>query len=187
MPIHLLSSVNPPIYVINKLHKIFSMFYWSNSGNGRVRHWALWNNLCLPKSEGAIGFRSLHDVSKALFSKLWWNYRTKDSLWSTFMRNKYCKKINEVLVPWRQVSHVWRKMLKMRDEVEHQVWWKLKNGNSYFWCDNWTGLGALYHTSGPDHWCDDSMKYVDEVVENRAWNEMLLRELLPDELADHIL
>ncbi|XP_075101679.1 uncharacterized protein LOC142177113 [Nicotiana tabacum] len=42
--------------------------------------------------------------------------------------------------------------LQMRDEVEHQVWWQLKNGNSYFWYDNWTGLGALYHASGPDHW-----------------------------------
>ncbi|XP_070050606.1 uncharacterized protein [Nicotiana tomentosiformis] len=30
-------------------------------------------------------------------------------------------------------------------------------------------------------------EHVDEVVENGAWNAVLLRELLPDELADHIL
>nr|XP_033513784.1 uncharacterized protein LOC117278420 [Nicotiana tomentosiformis] len=85
MPIHLLSVVNPPVYVINQLHKMFARFYWSNSGNGR------------------------------------------------------------------------------------------------------TGIGALYHASGPDHWCDESIKHVDEVVENGAWNEVLPRKLLPDELADHIL
>ncbi|XP_070045332.1 uncharacterized protein [Nicotiana tomentosiformis] len=78
-------------------------------------------------------------------------------------------------------------MLQIRDEVEHQVWWQLKNGNAYFWYDNWTGLGALYHASGPDHWCDESIKYVDKVVENGAWNDVLLSQLLPDELADHIL
>ncbi|XP_070042685.1 uncharacterized protein [Nicotiana tomentosiformis] len=77
-------------------------------------------------------------------------------------------------------------MLQMWDEVEHQVWCQLKSGNSYFWFDNWTGFGALYHASGPDHWCDESIKYVDDVVENGAWNEGLLRKLLPEELADHI-
>ncbi|XP_019224809.1 PREDICTED: uncharacterized protein LOC109206439 [Nicotiana attenuata] len=35
MPIHLLSSVNPPGYVINKLHKLFARFFWSNSVDGR--------------------------------------------------------------------------------------------------------------------------------------------------------
>ncbi|XP_075079855.1 uncharacterized protein LOC142165134 [Nicotiana tabacum] len=40
---------------------------------------------------------------------------------------------------------------------------------------------------GPDHWCDESIKYVEDVVENGTWNEVLLRELLPEELADHIL
>ncbi|XP_075108937.1 uncharacterized protein LOC142180767 [Nicotiana tabacum] len=37
---------------------------------GRAKHWASWDTLCLPQ-EGGIGFRSLHDVSKALFCKLW--------------------------------------------------------------------------------------------------------------------
>nr|XP_009625433.1 uncharacterized protein LOC104116314 [Nicotiana tomentosiformis] len=157
------------------------------SGNGKAGHWASWNNLCLPKREGGLGFRSLHDVSKALFAKLWWNYRTKDTLWSTFMRNKYCKKINEELVPWINRSHVWKKMIQMREELEHQVWWQLKNGRIYFWYDNWTGHGAQYHTSGPDHWCDDSIKHVDEVMENGTWNEVLLRELFLGEIPKHIL
>lgn len=71
-------------------------------------------SLCLPKDEGDLGFRSFNDMSKALFAKIWWNYRTKNTLWTSFMKNKYCKKINEVLVPWRDGSHVWRKILQMR-------------------------------------------------------------------------
>ncbi|XP_070010394.1 uncharacterized protein [Nicotiana sylvestris] len=51
---------------------------------GTSRHWASWNTLCMPVEEGGIGFRSLHDVGKALFSKLWWNFKTKPSLWSSF-------------------------------------------------------------------------------------------------------
>ncbi|XP_070015948.1 uncharacterized protein [Nicotiana sylvestris] len=71
MPMHLLSVVNPPNYVINRLHKLFAQFFWSSSVGGTSRHWASWNTLCMPVEEGGIGFRSLHDVAKALFSKLW--------------------------------------------------------------------------------------------------------------------
>lgn len=70
MHIHLLSTVNPPAYVIYKLHKLFASFFWSNSIDGRARHWVSWPKLCLPYDEGGVGFRSLNDVSKALFCKL---------------------------------------------------------------------------------------------------------------------
>lgn len=49
MPIHLLSAVNPPACVINKLHKIFTRFFCSNYVDGRSR--ASWDNLCLPCDE----------------------------------------------------------------------------------------------------------------------------------------
>lgn len=71
MTIHLLYVINPPASVLNKLHKIISQFYWSNSVGGKCRHRASWDTLCLPIEEGGVGFRSLHDISKALFCKLW--------------------------------------------------------------------------------------------------------------------
>lgn len=70
IPIHLLSAVKSPLYVIAQFHRIFAKFYWSNSRNGRARNWSE-DSLCLPKNEGGLGFRSLHDVPKALFAKLW--------------------------------------------------------------------------------------------------------------------
>ncbi|XP_049366615.1 uncharacterized protein LOC125831476 [Solanum verrucosum] len=59
----------------------------------RSKHWVTWEDLCSPKEEGGLGFRSLHDLSNALFAKLWWKFRVSaNSLWSAFMWNKYCKK-----------------------------------------------------------------------------------------------
>ncbi|XP_075076323.1 uncharacterized protein LOC142162983 [Nicotiana tabacum] len=74
--------------VSTRLHKLFAQFFWSSSVGGTSRHWASWNTLCMSVEEGGIGFRSLHDVAKALFSKLWWNFRTKPSLWSSFEKIK---------------------------------------------------------------------------------------------------
>ncbi|XP_059291470.1 uncharacterized protein LOC132044949 [Lycium ferocissimum] len=69
----------------------------SNKEDKRNRHWASWLNMCYPRQEGGMGFRSLFDVSKALFAKLWWRFRTSCTLWSTFMWNKYCKRIGPLV------------------------------------------------------------------------------------------
>ncbi|KAF3651406.1 hypothetical protein FXO37_18018 [Capsicum annuum] len=186
MPIHLLSAVDPPDYAIEKLHKIFAQFFWSNSVGDRSRHWAKWLELCLPQDEGGLGFRSMFDVSKALFAKLW-NFRTKPSLWSAFMSNKYSKKINPVIVLWKEGSHVWRKMLEARDLIEHQIYWKPRMGSCQFLFDNWTGLGALYHVTPSHFYCDESILNVAAVVSDNRWNGQLLRNILPPHLAEYII
>lgn len=62
-----------------------------------------------------------------------------------------------------------------------------RKGNSRFWFDSWTGLGALYHATGPEHQCDERVHFVNETVENREWNEQLIRELVPGEIVDPIV
>lgn len=52
------------------MHKMFAQFFWSKSVGGKSRHWTSWDTLCQPCEEGEVGFRSIHDVSKALFCKL---------------------------------------------------------------------------------------------------------------------
>ncbi|XP_075086412.1 uncharacterized protein LOC107828724 [Nicotiana tabacum] len=121
MPVHMLSVLDPPNSILGHLHKTFARFFWSTKEEGRSRHWASWQNLFLPKEEGALGFRSLNDVSRALFAKLWWRFRTTKSLWSNFMWNKYCKKEPPTVVHFRGGSHVWRQMLNAREEVEHEI------------------------------------------------------------------
>jgi len=187
MPMHLLSAVNPPKYVINRLHKLFAQFFWSSTVGGTSRHWASWNTLCMPVEEGGIGFRSLHDVAKALFSKLWWNFRTKPSLWSSFVCQKYCKKLNHVIVPWKRGSHIWRKMLECRDLIEHQILWQTKMGSSLFWYENWTGLGALYFLVPQDFGIDENVHNVHDVTLDGEWDVDRLFEMLPEDLAVHIL
>ncbi|XP_059315909.1 uncharacterized protein LOC132066676 [Lycium ferocissimum] len=75
-----------------------------------------------------MGFKSLQDVSKALFSKLWWNFRTKQSLWRMYMSNKYLKKEHAVTVQWKRGTYIWRKLIQCRDIVEKEIWWQVKQG-----------------------------------------------------------
>lgn len=38
-------------------------------------------------------------------------------------------------------SQVWRKMIQIRDVMEHNIWWQFKAGSSSFLFDNWTKMG----------------------------------------------
>ncbi|XP_070002802.1 uncharacterized protein [Nicotiana sylvestris] len=158
----------------------------SNVG-GSTRHWASWTNLCMHFEEGGIGFRSLHDVSKALFCKLWWNFRTKPTLWSAFISQKYCKKLNAVIVPWKHGSHVWRKILECRELIEHQIYWKLRMGSAQFWFDDWTEMGALYFQVPAEFGIDEDIHNVNDLVENGMLNVDKMFESLPEDLAHHIV
>lgn len=103
------------------------------------------------------------------------------------MSQKYCKKLNPLIVPWRDGSHVWRKMLECRDLIEHQILWKPNMGSALFWFENWTGIGALYFVTTPDFVCDESIQNIYDVVVNDQWDEVKIREILPEQLANHIL
>lgn len=122
-PMYLFSSMNPPKRVLEQIHKLFCRFFW---GRNIARNG-------LSKGERWICFRSLHDANKALFSKLYWIFRVPtNSLWSQYMENKYSKKMHPVFVTTKGASHVWRKMINIREKVEHNIWWQIKDRSSSF-------------------------------------------------------
>lgn len=65
--------------VIEKIHKLFVKFFWSNTVGSKSKHSVARNDLCFHKEEGGLGFRSLYSVNKVLFAKLWWTFRTTTS------------------------------------------------------------------------------------------------------------
>ncbi|XP_059306276.1 uncharacterized protein LOC132057675 [Lycium ferocissimum] len=139
------------------------------------------------REEGGLGFRSLQDVSKALFSKLWWNFRTKQSLWRMYMSNKYLKKDHAVTVQWKRGTYIWKKMLQCKDVGENEIWWQVKQGDSYFWLDNWTGLGALCQILPPSFNMDRTVVLIKELKSDEGWDEERLREILPGTIVEHIV
>lgn len=145
VPIHFLSAIVPPNCVIQELHKIFAKLFWSNKVDGRSKHWASWDKVCLPKHEGGLGFKSMFYVSQAMNAKLWWRFKTQNTLWANYMWTKYCKKHIPSLVQWRAGSQQWKHMLKNRECLEQHIWWEPKGGSESIWYDNWTRLGPLFN------------------------------------------
>ncbi|XP_060194951.1 uncharacterized protein LOC132624144 [Lycium barbarum] len=112
---------------------------------------------------------------------------TKPTLWGALMSNKYLKKTNPILVPWKKGSHIWRNMLQARDLIDHEIWWQLRIGFLLLWFDNWVGLGPLCFLTEPDFYCDENVNNVYDVVTEGRWNETVIRNCLLKELAEFIM
>ncbi|XP_059315804.1 uncharacterized protein LOC132066519 [Lycium ferocissimum] len=154
----------------------------SNKKEDKSKHWVSWKKICMPKAEGGLGFRSLFDISKALFAKLWWRFRTSNSLWSTFLWNKYCKKLKPTKVQWKGGSQVWKKMLEARDQMDHFIWWEPRSGSCDSWEDNWTRLGPLREVSSSDH----NLEEVAELMDSEGWDLQKMNVVLPKQVVNHV-
>lgn len=62
MPVYILSIINPPVSVINQLHKIFSIFFWRNGLGLKNINWISWDSMFILKRKGELSFRSLHNM-----------------------------------------------------------------------------------------------------------------------------
>ena len=99
-------------------------------------HWAKWEKVCLPREEGGIGFRMIHEFSMALLAKqLWRLVQVPDSLVARVLRRRYYRlssplRVNSTSSPsyvWTSISAA-RKLLllgirqKIHSGYEVKVW-----------------------------------------------------------------
>lgn len=88
LPLQLLSVVQPSKGVLKQMEKIMANFFWGKDDNRYKKCWKTWGDLCLPGQEGEVGFRSLQDICNSFWTKLWWNFRTQNTLLKEFLEAK---------------------------------------------------------------------------------------------------
>lgn len=68
---------------------MFAKFFWGSVRVDKRKHWVAWEEICYPKDEWWLGFKSLFDINNGLHVKIWWRFRTFiGSLWATYIGNK---------------------------------------------------------------------------------------------------
>ncbi|KAL4368990.1 hypothetical protein GQ457_05G022000 [Hibiscus cannabinus] len=90
LPQYVMSCYLLPCSLVEEMSRSIRRFWWS--GKGSARGWPLvsWDDICLPKAAGGIGFKDLHLFNIALLGKqLWRLLSTPDSLLCRTLRAKY--------------------------------------------------------------------------------------------------
>ncbi|XP_004248595.1 uncharacterized protein [Solanum lycopersicum] len=174
IPIHTLAAISPPKTTLNCIKKLIADFFWGIDKDGKKYHWSSWENMAYPTSEGGIGVRLLEDVCTAFQYMQWWDFRTKNSLWSQFLKAKYCQRANPLAKKYDSGdSLVWRYLTRNRLKVESLIKWQIHSGTSSFWWDNWLDNENL--ASQSDHISSLNNGVVTDFIKDGKWNESLIR------------
>lgn len=92
IPTYMMSIFRIPDGLLDEIHSYIAKFWWGVKDNERKIHWKSWNNLCLPKALGAMGFRDLKCFNMALLAKqIWRLLNNQDSLLFAVLKAKYFK------------------------------------------------------------------------------------------------
>lgn len=165
-----------PKGICDDIDKMLKRFLWHTNEGKSFKFSVSWKEVCMQKSEGGLGLKSLHIWNEALMAKHLWNViSNKDSLWVKWVNGQWLKGDSIwVSKPNQDNSWSWRQILSLRDKVRNFVIHKIGNGKKcFFWFDKWHERGPmcnLINYASLVHSSMDMKIKVADLVNNGAWN-----------------
>ncbi|KAL2235588.1 UNVERIFIED_CONTAM: hypothetical protein Sindi_1291000 [Sesamum indicum] len=185
MPIYLLQVLNPLVGTIQKLEQLFAKYFWGSISEQRKIHWTKWQNICYPIEEGGLGIRNLREMTTTFSYKLWWRLRLNNSLWSKFSISKYCGGYFPTLSKiFMTDSSTWKRLGKIRREVQTNIFWSPGAGTISFWRDWWLPEGTIANILGTH--CNLHVP-VNWFWNNSVWDANKHQQVVPQHIIDLIM
>lgn len=73
-----------------EIDSLLAQFWWGQKKDKDKIHWVNWKSLGVPKMEGGMGFRNLHDFNIALLAKQSWRILHEPyALWVRVLKGRY--------------------------------------------------------------------------------------------------
>ncbi|XP_061339245.1 uncharacterized protein LOC133285942 [Gastrolobium bilobum] len=132
-----------PVHVCQEIERLQRNFIWGDSDVKKRAHYVSWEQLCLPKNCGGLGFLDLRRQNAAFMQKLAWKVMNdQNSLWVQVMLGKYGRNLNpnRALISKGTDSPLWKYICTARDNLSQHLEWVVGNGKeTCFWTDLWGG------------------------------------------------
>lgn len=188
LPTHVMSIFLLPLEICENLTSAIAQFWWSSNPPKRRIHWKKWEKICVPREEGGIWFRLIHELNLVLLSKqLWRLVQYPDSLVTRVLRGWYYRlsstlRINSVSSP----SYVWTSISAARKLLLMGIRQKIHSGDEVkVWEDPWIptmparparALAPVLHLN---------LRVNDLITQvTKEWNVELLRNYVdPEDIA----
>ena len=137
---YMMSCFKLPDPLCGELNALVSQFWWVQKEKERKMVWILWEKMCMPKSEGGMGFKDLKAFNLALLAKQGWRLNQHpDSFTHRVFKAKYFVECTfmEAQVG-KKPSYVWRSLMAAKETIEVGSRWLIENGRKVnIWRDKW--------------------------------------------------
>ncbi|GJT31879.1 putative reverse transcriptase domain, reverse transcriptase zinc-binding domain protein [Tanacetum coccineum] len=154
MQVYWASVLVIPMGIVEDIQQLIRGFIWCNGDLKRGKAKVAWNVICLPKSEGGLGLRSL---------EVRWIHTYKlrgRTLWD--------------VQPKGNMSWGWRKLLQLKEFVRPYFWSSIGNGlKTSIWYDMWCPISPLSRFLTPRDITREGFSItscVADLVSNGGWN-----------------
>lgn len=93
IPIFVMQTFVLPKSILYKIESQIQKFFWGfKDDQSRHIYDKAWSAICLPKTNGGLGLRTLYNMNLSLMTRMAWNVQTQGhKLWVNLIKAKYLR------------------------------------------------------------------------------------------------
>jgi hypothetical protein len=187
LPMYTFSSSDVPVSVCVKMDASIRRFWWNpESESGRFLAWKSWDDLCVPKALGGLGFRCAKKFNAILMAKLTWMLVSRrDSPCMVALRSKY--KVKEGWInnePLKSSSITWKAIERLKPLIRKGACFIIEDGKKVdCWKDPWIPWIPSFIPSPKDASVIINPFMVENLIngETNTWKVGLLMDMFDQE------
>ncbi|KAG7556714.1 Ribonuclease H domain [Arabidopsis suecica] len=183
LPVYSMNCFLLPTTICNEINSVVTSFWWGQENGRRKIPWVAWKRMTLPKKEGGLGFKDLHEFNRALLAKQSWRILTNPSCLLArlykglyYPNNTYLKAKDGY-----QASYGWKSVQEGKILLQQGLRARIGNGQSIkIWEDPWLPTLPPRPANGPALIRD--LKVADLWIDGkREWDPIIFEGVLNPE------
>lgn len=182
IPTYVTQTVWLPRKTTQLINRAARNFVWSSRSSDRGWHLVNWDTITKERKDGGLGVREAATANTAVLGKSIWSLlHNPNKLWVQVVSHKYLRSASIMSVGTDSTaSSFWRGLLKARDQLKDGFTFKLGDGSTSLWFQEWCSRGILRKVT-PFIDISESAYQLKDLVKGGSWDLSTVYKTTPDD------